>query len=73
MPVADRSIFRQCKTKLALDSYQIRSAQGIRRYWLLMSLEHYMCVEGNGKFCSFECGYHKISNIIQMEKYRYLF
>ncbi len=36
--------FRQCKDKLALDSYQIRSTQGIRRYWLLMSLAHYMCV-----------------------------
>ena len=65
--------FRQCKTKLALDSYQIRSAQGIRRYWLLMSLAHFMCVAGNGEFCSFENGYHQISNMIQMEKYRYLF
>ena len=65
--------FRQCKAKLALDSYQIRSAQGIRRYWLLMSLAHYMCVAGNGELCSFERGYHQISNIIQLEKYRYLF
>ena len=65
--------FRQCKAKLALGGYQIRSAQGIRRYWLLMSLAHYMCVAGNGEFCSFENGYHQISNIIQMEKYRYLF
>ena len=34
--------FRQCKNKLALDSYQIRSAQGIRRYWLIMSFAHYL-------------------------------
>lgn len=34
--------FRQCKDKLALDSYQIRSAQGIRRYWLIMSFAHYL-------------------------------
>ena len=40
--------FRQCKDKLALGSYQIRSAQGIRRYWLLMSLSHYICVTGTG-------------------------
>ena len=65
--------FRQCKDKLALDSYQIRSAQGIRRYWLIMSFAHYMCVGGTGEICSFETGYHKISGIIQMEKYRILY
>lgn len=65
--------FRQCKDKLALDSYQIRSAQGIRRYWLLMSLSHYMCIVGTGEACSFENGYHRICDITQQEKYRYLF
>ena len=65
--------FRQCKDKLALDRYQIRSAKGIQRYWLLMSLAHYICVMGTGTFCSFENGYHQICDIIQQEKYRYLF
>ena len=65
--------FRQCKDKLALDSYQIRSAQGIRRYWLLMSLAHYICITGTGEFCSFENGYHRICDTIQQEQYRYLF
>ena len=65
--------FRQCKDKLALDSYQIRSAQGIRRFWLLMSLAHFMCVTGTGKSCSFENGYHQICDIIRLEKYHYLF
>ena len=65
--------FRQCKDKLALDSYQIRSAQGIRRYWLIMSFAHYMCVAGTGKVCPFETGYRKISDIIQMEKYLTLY
>lgn len=65
--------FRQCKDKLALGSYQIRSAQGIRRYWLLMSLAHYICVTGTGEFCSFETGYHRICDTIQQEQYRYLF
>ena len=36
--------FRQCKDKMALDGYQLRSAQGIKRYWLLMSLAHFMCI-----------------------------
>ena len=65
--------FRQCKDKLALDSYQMRSAQGIRRFWLLMSLAHFMCVTGTGKSCSFENGYHQICDIIRLEKYHYLF
>ena len=65
--------FRQCKEKLALDSYQIRSAQGIRRFWMLMSLAHFMCVVGTGKICSFENGYHQICEIIQLEKYHYLY
>ena len=60
--------FRQCKDKLALDSYQIRSAQGIRRYWLIMSLAHYMCVIGNGESSSFENGYRQICDVIQLEK-----
>ena len=65
--------FRQCKDKLALDGYQLCSAQGIKRYWLLMSLAHFMCIAGTDEFCSFETGYHKICDIVQLEKYRYLF
>ena len=65
--------FRQCKDKMALDGYQLRSAQGIKRYWMLMSLAHFMCIAGTGEFCSFETGYHKICGIVQLEKYRYLF
>jgi len=65
--------FRQCKDKLALESYQIRSAKGIQRYWQLMSLAHYICVMGTGTSCSFEDGYHQICDIIHQEKYQYLF
>ena len=65
--------FRQCKDKLALDNYQIRSAQGIRKYWLIISFAHYMCVVGTGEVCPVETGYHKISDIIQIEKYLTLY
>ena len=65
--------FRQCKDKLALDRYQIRSAKGIQRYWLLMSLAYYICVIGTEKSDSFENGYYPICDIIQQEKYWYLF
>ena len=38
-----------------------------------MSLAHYMCVIGNGKPSSFEDGYHQICDLIQQEKYLYIF
>jgi hypothetical protein len=37
------NFFRECKNKLAMDQYQIRSTQGIKRFWLFMSLTHLMC------------------------------
>ena len=65
--------FRQCKTRLALDTYQIRSSKGIQRYWLLMSMAHYICVIGTGQYQSFQEGYQLIRSTIQQEKYQYLF
>ena len=35
--------FRSSKSKLGLDTYQVRSQKGIDRYWLIMSLTHYLC------------------------------
>lgn len=35
--------FRNCKTKLAFDKCQIRSAQGVCRFWLITSLAYYIC------------------------------
>ena len=35
--------FRQSKGKLAFSQYQIRTSEGIHRYWLLMSLAHLIC------------------------------
>lgn len=40
--------FRSSKGHLALDKYQIRSSRGIRRYWLIMSLAHYLCSQTGG-------------------------
>ena len=65
--------FRQCKTRLALDTYQIRSSKGIQRYWLLMSMAHYICVTGTGRYRSFQEGHQLIRSTIQQEKYQYLF
>ena len=65
--------FRQSKGKLALDKYQIRSSQGIRRYWLLMSLVHLLCCTKTGKFCSFEEGYSCLQKEIQKERILYIY
>ena len=60
--------FRQSKTKLALDKYQIRTQTGIERYWLIMSLVHYMCCTYNGTYCSFEEGYQHFHRKIREEQ-----
>ena len=65
--------FRQSKGKLAFDQYQIRSAQGIRRYWLLMSLAHLICCTGTGKKLPFEEGYAFFQKQIQIERIEYYY
>lgn len=65
--------FRQCKNTLALDTYQIRSSKGIQRYWLIMSLAHYICSMGTGTYCGFEEGYHMLCDITKFEKLQKLY
>ena len=65
--------FRQSKNRLAFDRYQIRSSQGIRRYWLLMSLAHFIACTGSGETMSFEDGYMFFYNRIQEERIHYIY
>ena len=65
--------FRQSKDKLAFDRYQIRSSEGIRRYWLLMSLAHFIACTSCGEAMSFEDGYAFIASRIQEERLRYIY
>ncbi len=65
--------FRQSKDKLAFDQYQVRSAKGIQRYWLLMSLAHLIACTGCGKAKSFEDGYAYIYSHIQEERLRFIY
>lgn len=60
--------FRQSKGKLALDKYQIRSRKGIQRYWLIMSLLHYMCCMHSEQYCTFEEGYRYFQNQLKTEQ-----
>lgn len=65
--------FRQGKNQLALDRYQIRSSKGIRRYWLLMSLSHFIACTGSGNTRSFEDGYTFFYNRIREERIYYIY
>lgn len=65
--------FRQSKDKLSFDRYQIRSSEGIRRYWLLMSLAHLLACTGCGETMSFEEGYAYIYGHIQEERLRFIY
>lgn len=60
--------FRDSKQKLALDKYQIRKSVGIKRYWLIVSLLHFICCTCvEDQYCSFNEGYHKLANILKIE------
>ena len=65
--------FRESKNKLALNGYQIRSSKGIRRYWLLMSLSHFICCTGTDMPVSFSEGYHLLQNQIKQEQITYIY
>ena len=65
--------FRTTKGKLALDKYQIRSATGIRRFWLLMSLTHFLCCVGKGVLRSFSAGYAYWQNLVLRNAVQYVY
>lgn len=60
--------FRESKRKLALDKYQIRTCKGTQRYWLIMSLVHFMCCTCKEDSNSFEIGYQHLKQTIKNEK-----
>ena len=65
--------FRQAKQTLALDKYQIRSSEGIQRFWLLMSLAHYICCTASGKEFSFEKEYEAVQKQLLTERITYIY
>ena len=65
--------FRHAKQKLALDKYQIRSSCGIRRYWLLMSLAHFICCTGTGKLLPPQDGLAAIRLQLCRERISYIY
>jgi hypothetical protein len=64
--------FRDCKNKLAVDRYQIRSAKGIKRFWLITSIAYNLaCCESHTY--SFSEGFHRISRLLQIERISFIF
>mgnify|MGYP003571357574 CR=1 FL=1 len=64
--------FRDSKSKLALDKYQIRSSKAIRRFWLIASLAHLIACSATDDF-NFSKGYKIIKNKIYMEQIDFIF
>lgn len=64
--------FRDVKTRLAFDKYQIRSAKGIKRYWLITSLAYILaCLES--KSFDFSEGCSVLQEKIYVERISFIF
>ena len=64
--------FRECKTKLAFDRYQIRSSKGIKRFWIITSLAYFIACCKSKSF-DFSEGFCLLSDEIRNEKIRYIY
>lgn len=60
--------FRDCKTYLGLDGYQIRSERSILRYLLIMFITYTYCKLSSKTNLHFNDGYKLVQNTIQKEK-----
>lgn len=65
--------FRETKGKLALNKYQIRSAKGIRRFWLMMSVVHFLCCVGTGILRSFSDGHRFWKDTLNAQRIAYIY
>ena len=64
--------FRNCKNRLALDKCQIRSVNGIKRFWLIGSLAYLIaCFES--KSFDFSEGFALFAQKLSIERYSVLF
>ena len=64
--------FRNCKNRLALDKYQIRSAKGISRFWLITSLAYLIACFESQSF-DFSEGFALFAHKLTVERYSALF
>ena len=64
--------FRACKTKLAFDRYQIRSAKGIKRFWILTALAYFLACYQSKSF-HFPHGFNLMAKTIHSEHIRFIY
>ncbi len=64
--------FRDCKSRLALDKYQIRSATGISRFWLIASLAYLIACFASPSF-DFSEGFAVFAHKLSLEHFSVLF
>ena len=64
--------FRQVNQKLALNKCQIRSAVGIQRFWILMSLAYLLCCLESERM-SFTDGYALFRKAIKTERVEFIY
>lgn len=64
--------FRDSKSKLALDKYQIRSSKGIKRFWLISSLAYLLATLESETF-DFSQGYSILMKKIEDEQLLHIF
>jgi len=65
--------FRQAKNVLALGKYQVRSSDGVKRFWLIMSLIHLLCCTGAGGYMSFADGYSFFQRELHRERITFIY
>lgn len=59
--------FRDCKTYLGLDGYQIRSERSILRYLLIMFITYTYCKISSKNYLHFNSGYKLVQNKVRRE------
>lgn len=65
--------FKQQKSTLGFDNYQIRKERGIKRFWLLLSLAHLLCVSGTGTLLPFSKGRDHVRKSVQTDSLLFIY
>lgn len=65
--------FRQSKTNLGFDTYQVRSAKAFIRLWILLAWTHLYCTIGLGSPCPFGDGLRSVRKQVQRDRLQFVY
>lgn len=65
--------FKDCKTKLGLNGYQMRKLKAIKRYLLIMLLNYIYCKLHSKFLNNFTVGFKKVKKALEKEKIKLIF